>query len=92
VIRSSLNTAEPPHLHRLELHWVVLRPNLRGVQQESENLWVSAGRPSGEEIQRKKHSHGPGQAIKQVEYARAHNKREEKQLSLGSQDRERAIQ
>jgi hypothetical protein len=79
-------------LHRLEFHRIVLRANLPGVQQEPENLWIGARRPSCEEIQCEKHSHCPGQAIQQIEYARAHYEREEEQLSLGSQDRERAIQ
>jgi len=79
-------------LHRLEFHWVVLRANLRGVQQEPEDLRIGPRRPSREEIQREKHSHRPGQAIEQIEYASAHDEREEEQLSLGSQDRERAIQ
>src|SRR5260221_9280266 len=92
VIRFNLNTAEPPHMHRLEFHWVVLGANLRGVQQEAEDLRVGPRRPSREEIQCEKHSHRPGQAIEQIEYARAHDEREEEQLSLGSQDRERTIQ
>src|SRR6266478_9729478 len=65
VIRFSLNTAEPPHLHRLEFHWVVLRANLRGGQQEPEDLRIGPRRPSREEIQREKHAHRPGQAIEQ---------------------------
>src|SRR5260370_41655828 len=51
VIRFSLNTAEPPHLHRLEFHWVVLRANLRGVQQGPEALRLAPRRPSREESQ-----------------------------------------
>src|SRR6266851_2665219 len=60
VIWFSLNTVEPPHLHRLEFHWVVLRANLRGVQQEAEDLRVGARRPSRKEIQCEKHAHCPG--------------------------------
>jgi len=63
-------------LHRLEFHWVVLGANLRGVQQEAEDLRIGPRRPSSEEIQREKHSHCPGQAIQQIEYARAHYQRE----------------
>jgi len=43
-------------------------------------------------MQCEKYPHGPGQTIQQIEYARAHYQREEEQFSLGSQDRERAIQ
>src|SRR5712671_5718358 len=60
VIRFNLNTAQSPHLHRLEFHWVVLRANLRGVQQEPKDLRVSPRRPSCEEIQGEKNSHCPG--------------------------------
>src|ERR1700730_2287810 len=59
VIRSSLNTPEPPHLYSLEFHWVVLRANLPGIQQEAEDLRVGPRRPSSEEIEGKKHSHCP---------------------------------
>src|SRR5260370_39612626 len=92
VICFNLNTAEPPHLHRLEFHWVVLRANLRGVQQEPEDLRVGPRRPSREEIQCEKHAHSPGYTIQQIEYARTHYECEEEQLSFGSHDRERAIQ
>jgi len=78
---------EPPHFDGLEFHRVVLRANFRGVKQEPEDLRIGPRRPSSEEIQREKHSHCPGQAIQQIEYARAHYEREEEQLSLGSQDR-----
>src|SRR5260221_12818529 len=77
VIRFNLNTAEPPHMHRLEFHRVVLRANLCGVQQKAEDLWIGPRCPSSEEIQCKKHSHRPGQAIQQIEYARAHYQRDE---------------
>jgi len=53
-----------------------LGANLRGVQQEAEDLRIGPRRPSSEEIQREKHSHCPGQAIQQIEYARAHYQRE----------------
>src|SRR5258708_20632911 len=86
VICFSLNTVEPPHLHRLEFHWVVLRANLRGVQQKAEDLRIGTRCPPCEQIQGEKHSHCPGQAIQQIEYARAHYQCEEEQFSLGSQD------
>src|SRR5712692_10350976 len=86
VICFNLNTAEPPHLHRLEFHRVVLRANLRGVQQEPEDLRVGPRRPSREQIKREKYPYSPGQTIQQIEYARAHYQREEEQFSFGSQD------
>src|SRR5260370_7633798 len=73
VIRSSLNTAEPPHLHGLELHRVVLRANLRGVQQEPQDLGVGAGRPSREEIYPENHSHTPRQPIAPLYYPSPHH-------------------
>src|SRR6266536_5188917 len=75
VIRSSLNTAKSPDVHGFEFHGVVLCANLCGVQQETENLWVCSRRPSREQIQCKKHCHGAGQAIQQVEYTRGEYKR-----------------
>src|SRR6266478_7887970 len=69
VIFASLNTVQPPHLNRLELHRVVLRANLRRVQQKPENLRVGPRRPPREQIQREKYPYSPGQTIQQVEYA-----------------------
>jgi len=77
VIWFSLNTAEPPHLHWLEFHRIVLRANLLGVQQEPEDLRIGPRRPSREEMECEKHAHCPGQAIEQIEYASAHDEREE---------------
>jgi len=43
-------------------------------------------------MQCEKYPHGRGQTIQEIEYASDHYQREEEQLSLRSQDRERAIQ
>src|SRR5260370_12239217 len=59
VIRSSLNTAEPPHLHGLELHRVVLRANLLGVHQERQDLCVLPVRPSPQQLYPQYQPHNP---------------------------------
>jgi hypothetical protein len=84
--------ANSPDIHGFEFHGVVLGANLCGVQQEAKDLRVGSRRRSREQIQRKEHSHGTGKAIQQVEHARGQYKREEEQLALGPEDRERAVQ
>jgi hypothetical protein len=84
--------ANPPYLDWLELHWVVLRANLCGIKEEAQNLGVGPRCPARKEIEREKYSERPQQAAEQIEDASAHDQREEKQLALRSEDRERAIE
>jgi len=84
--------ANPPYLDWLELHWVVLRANLSGIEEEAQNLRVGPRCPARKQIEREKHSKRPQQAAEQIEDASAHDEREEKQLALRSEDRERTIE
>jgi hypothetical protein len=84
--------ANPSYLDWLELHGVVLRANLCGIEEEAQNLRVGPRCPARKEIEREKHSERPQQAAEQIEDASAHDEREEKQPALRSEDRERAIQ
>jgi len=84
--------ANPPYLDWLELHRIVLRANLCGIEEEAQNLGVGPRCPSRKEIEREKHSERPQQTTEQIEDASAHDEREEKQLALRSEDRERTIE
>jgi len=79
-------------MYRLEFHGVVLRANSRGIQQETKDLGVSPGSPSGEQIQREERPHSPREAVQEIENARPHDERKEEELALRSEDRERPIQ
>src|SRR5882762_7902560 len=92
VIAASLYTANPPYLDWLELHWIVLRANLCGIEEEAQNLGVCPRCPTRKEIKREKHSQRPQQAAEQIEDASAHDEREEKQPALRSEDRKRTIE
>ena len=47
--------AHPADRYRTELRWVVMRAKLGGGQQETQDLRVRFGGPSGDEVKQEEH-------------------------------------
>ncbi len=47
--------AHPADRHRTELRWVVMRAEPCGSQQETQDLRVRLGGPSGDEVEQEEH-------------------------------------
>src|SRR5882724_1155603 len=92
VTSASLNTTEPPNPNGRELCRVVLRSDLRGVEEKAEDLWIGSRCPASKEIQREEHSEGARKAAEQVEDASGHDERKEEEFSFRPKNGERAIE
>jgi len=82
--------ALPSHFDRSEFHWVVPRPHSRSRQQESQDLRVAFCRPAGQRIQQGEDENPAEQAVQEIERSGTQAHGEEKKLSLGAQNCERA--
>jgi len=80
--------AIPSDRNRSELHGVVLGTEPRGCQQKSQNLRIGLGGPASHEMEQQEHQQPAEQAVEQVEGGGAKAHSEEKQLSLGPEDRQ----
>jgi hypothetical protein len=78
----------PSDSNGAELHRVVLRAELCGTQQKSQNLRVGLGGPASHEVEQQKHHQPAKQAVEQIEGGRSKAHGEEEELSLGPEDRQ----
>ena len=63
-----------------------MRAELGGGQQETQDLRVRLGGPSGDEVKQEEHQDSSEEASEQVESRRAYTHGEEEQFSLGTQN------
>jgi hypothetical protein len=75
--------------YRSEFHRVVLSAHSCGRQEKSQDLWIRLGSPASHEVEQQEHKQPTEQAVEQVEGGRAQAHGEEKELSLGPEDRQR---
>jgi hypothetical protein len=80
--------AIPSDCYRGEFHGVVLSAHPLGRQQKPQYLRIRLSDPTGHEIQQQEHQQPTEQAVKQVEGGRTQAHGEEKELSLGPEDRQ----
>src|SRR5215472_17056813 len=87
-MRLRLSIANPANGNGAEFSWVVLIAELRGSQQEPEDLRVGRRRPACEEIEQQEHEDSAEQTAKQVESRRAQTHRKEEKPSFGTKNGE----
>src|SRR3984957_18452472 len=75
--------------YRSEFHRVVLSPHPCGRQEKPQYLRIRLSGPARHEIEQQKHQQPSEQAVEQVEGGRSQAHGEEKELSFGSEDRQR---
>jgi len=80
--------AIPSDCNGAELHRVVLSAEPRGRQQKSQNLSIGLRGPSSHEVEQKEHQQPAEQTIEQVEGGGTKAHGEEKEFSLGPEDRQ----
>jgi hypothetical protein len=78
-----------PNRYGMELGRVVFAPQLGGGEKDAKHLRVGTRRPLSYEEEQKKDQSAAHQTSEQIERRRPETHREEKQLSLRSEDRQR---
>src|SRR6266446_3007757 len=87
-MRLSLITADSLDNEVVPLQRIVAAPEFRGVEQDSQDLRIGAGRPPGKPIKRGKHEQTAHQAAEEIERRGSQDQGHEKQAPLGPQNRE----
>jgi len=78
----------PSDRYRSELHGVVLGAESCGRQQKPQNLRIGLGGPTGHEVEQQEHQQPAEQAVEQIEGRGSKAHGEEKEFSLGPEDRQ----
>jgi hypothetical protein len=92
-MREILTTAVAPFGSKIiVLGWVVVRPELRGVQKNPQDLWVCHGGPARQKVESGKHQKPAQESTEQIEGSGTHDQGQKEQPALGSCDGEGLIQ